>query len=195
MSPAGINPVVKEFPRTAWRSLGSNTWLGAFMMPRKRPIFDVVPLEAIAHLMDSRKKFSPKTGQRKILSISYDRSLLTTRGLILSAAGYQVRSLLGLEAALAEIGLNEFDLVIIGHSISLEDRNKILRRVRKLSKAPILALSKLGPEEKLDGADYQLEASEGPIALLEMVRRILDRSDGSAHDGHAHAGHAEDGGD
>lgn len=165
------------------------------MMPSKRPNFDVVPVEAIAHLMDSTKKSSAKTRQRKILSISYDRTLLTTRGMILSAAGYKVRSLLGLEAALAEAGLNEFDLVIIGHSIPLEERNKILRRLRKFSRAPILALWRLGPEERLDEADYQLEASQGPIALLDMVGRILDRSDGSAHDGHAHAGHAEDGGD
>jgi hypothetical protein len=163
-------------------------------MPRKRPNFDVVPVETIVHLMDSTaKKPQPNTGQRKILSISYDRTLLTTRELILAAAGYKVRSVLGLEAALAESGRNDFDLVIVGHSISLEDRSKILRRVRKCSKAPILALWRLGPEERLDNADYQLDASEGPIALLKTVRKIFDGGDGSAHDGGGHDGSARDG--
>lgn len=168
-------------------------------MPRKRPNFDVVPVENIAHLMDSTTKLQQKTGRRKILSISYDRTLSTTRGMILAAAGYEVRSVLGLESALAQSGRKDFDLIIIGHTIPLEDRNKILQRVRRSSKARILALSRLGPDEKLDTADYQLEASDGPIALLDIVRRIFADGDGSAQDGDGSVrggdGSAQDGGD
>jgi len=156
----------------------------AFMMPRKRPNFDVVPVEAIAHLMDpTTTKSQPKAGHRKILSISYDRTLSTTRGMILAAAGYEVRSALGLETALAQIDRRDFDLIIMGHSIPREDQSKILRQVRKSTKAPILVLWKVGPEKRLDTADYQLEASEGPLALLNTVRRIFADGDGSARGG------------
>ena len=138
----------------------------------------MVPIQTIAHLIDSTEQPKPDTGERSILSVSCDPSLLTTREMILRAAGYKVLSVLGVEGALAQAGSNHFDLVIIGHSIPIEDRRGILQRVRQFSKAPVLSLWKVGPEEVLDAADYQLEASEGPIALLDMVRKIFDGGDG-----------------
>lgn len=149
-------------------------------MSPKRPNFDVVRIETIAHLMDSAEQPKPDTGQRSILSISYNPNLLATREMILVAAGYKVRSVRELEAALAEAAFKHYDLVIIGHSISIENRRMILKQVRKHSKALVLALWKAGPEEILNAADYYLEASEGPIALMDMVREIFRHRDGVA---------------
>lgn len=145
-------------------------------MPLKRKKFEVVPLDQIAHLIHPEQY--PDRRQKKILSISYDSNLLMTREMILKSAGYRVRSVGRLQAALAECRLDDQDLVLIGHSIPLEHQERILKQVRQSSRAPVLALWRRGPEERLEGADYQLDALGGPMALLDMVRKILEPGGG-----------------
>jgi DNA-binding response OmpR family regulator len=50
----------------------------------------------------------------RILSISYDKSLLHTRELMLSREGYEVESAVGFSAAIETCKKGPFDLVIMG---------------------------------------------------------------------------------
>jgi DNA-binding response OmpR family regulator len=62
----------------------------------------------------------------RILSISYDESLLQTRAMLLERAGYEVDSALGFSAAIHACKTKQFDLVVLGHSIPVEDKEQII---------------------------------------------------------------------
>jgi len=109
---------------------------------------------------------------KRILSISYDASLLWTRQLMLQQMGYQVVSAEGFVAALeaCEAPMVNFDLAILGHSIPAKDKERIISHFRQHCKAPILAL--LRPHEgAMQNADRSIDPE--PEKLIAAVREIL----------------------
>jgi DNA-binding response OmpR family regulator len=109
---------------------------------------------------------------KRILSISYDRSLLMTRQLMLQQMGFEVVSGEGFVAALeaCEASDAEFDLAILGHSIPAKDKERIISHFRQHCDAPVLAL--LRPHESaLDSANRSIEAE--PENLIAAVREML----------------------
>ena len=114
---------------------------------------------------------------KRILSISYDRSLLSTRQLILEQAGYEVTSALGFTDALEWCKKGAFDLVLIGHSIPREDKQTLVKVARMVSQAPVLSI--LRPTSvPLAEVDYSVKSADGPEALIAAVENALhhDRS-------------------
>jgi DNA-binding response OmpR family regulator len=109
---------------------------------------------------------------KKILSVSYDEPLLTTREMLLAQAGYQVTSALGFDQALKHCSERSYDLVIMGQSIPLRDKQSLLEAVRKFDGVPVLGL-RLHGEGPMAGVDYSIENSEGPAALLGAVKKTL----------------------
>jgi CheY-like chemotaxis protein len=82
--------------------------------------------------------------------VSYDARLLWTRRLILEQSGYQVTSAYGLSEALKACDtMDGFDLVVLGHSIPVQQTQRIIARLRERLDSPILAL---------------LRPNEGPVA-------------------------------
>jgi DNA-binding response OmpR family regulator len=107
----------------------------------------------------------------RILSISYDKSLLSTRQLLLEGIGHEVTSAVGLERALKLCRSRKFDLVIIGHSIPEKDKEQIIRVVREVCETPVLAL--LRPSERpLKMANYNHELMH-PEQFLSLVKTIV----------------------
>ena len=109
---------------------------------------------------------------KKILSISYDEPLLTTREMLLAQAGYEVTSALGFDEAMKHCEGPAYDLVILGHSIPRRDTQDLLRQVRRSAKVPVVSLRRYG-EDPTPGADYSVENSEGPQVLLGAVKKAL----------------------
>jgi DNA-binding response OmpR family regulator len=136
--------------------------------------FEVVPLTKIAPLLDTRagneRRKTPHP--EKILSVSFHESLATTRSLLFSGAGFQVASALTIEQAIELCKTETFQLVVIGHSLPAKDKKSLLKQIRSSCPVPVLALYHRA-ERKLEGADYTLDSTEGPVALLEMVNRIV----------------------
>ena len=126
--------------------------------------FEIVPKPEIAAAGFSRK--------RTILSISYDSSLARTREMLLAAAGFQVATFTDCELAIQACQRQSFDLLLIGHSIPLYERKRLLAELRGLCQAPVLALLRHS-ESPLPGADYVFDASQSPVQLLETVMNIL----------------------
>jgi DNA-binding response OmpR family regulator len=109
---------------------------------------------------------------KRILSISYDASLLWTRQLMLQQMGYKVISAEGFVAALeaCEMPNVKFDLAILGHSIPAKDRERIISHFRQHCNSPILAL--LRPHEgATESADRSIDPE--PEKLIAAVREIL----------------------
>lgn len=109
---------------------------------------------------------------KKILSISFDEPLLTTREMILTRAGYEVTSALGFDEALKQCSAHAFDLVILGHSIPRKNKQSLLEAVRNFDGVPVLSLRRPG-EDAITGPDYSLENSDGPAVLLGAVKKAL----------------------
>jgi hypothetical protein len=149
-------------------------------MVTRKTTFQVVPLADIAPLLKGAevRGSAEETGQgtalhpAKILSVSYDMSLATTREMLLSAAGFQVSSAFTVGQAIDLCATEEFALVIIGHSIPRDQRQWLLKELRSRCATPVLAFRRPG-EAPLIEADYTFDSSEGPAQLLEMVIDIL----------------------
>src|SRR5215813_10071585 len=110
---------------------------------------------------------------KRILLISYDEQLLIARRVLLEREGYNVASALGLKEALANCNDGAFDLVILGHSIPLADKEGLVRTFRACSSAPILSLWD-NDEAFTNSVDY-LAFSDSPEKLLGNVAAILER--------------------
>lgn len=114
---------------------------------------------------------------KRILSVSYDESLLKTREMLLQRQGYAVTSALGYIDAIQLCAPPQFDLLILGHSIPDNDKRQLMRAFRAVDPAPILALRRHG-EVVPDDADAHVYPDDIG-ALLETVDTIL-RSDQSS---------------
>jgi DNA-binding response OmpR family regulator len=99
-------------------------------------------------------------------------ALLQTRELMLSREGFEVVSAVGFSAAVDACENGKFDLVIMGHSIPSADQDFIIKQLKALSDAPILALRRPhdGP---LPTAQYNLDPDD-PERFLSYVKEITN---------------------
>ena len=111
----------------------------------------------------------------RILSISYNESLLQTRALMLSREGFEVESAVGFSAAVHAFENGSFDLVIIGHSIPFDDKATIIKQLKAVSNTPILALRRPN-EEPLQVAEYNLDSGD-PQLFLSYVKEITNHQE------------------
>lgn len=112
---------------------------------------------------------------KRILSISYDHSLLDTRELLLKREGYDVTSKHAFVNAFQECSNGKYDLVLIGHSMPREDKTVLVAAIRNNGNAPVLSIRRHG-DLPLPGVDYSLDADEGPAVLLTLMQTVLSGS-------------------
>lgn len=109
-----------------------------------------------------------------ILSVSYDRTLLRTRTMLLSAEGYEITTADGLAAAEAACKKGRFDLVIIGHSIPPPDQAELVHMARReCPGVQVLLIRRGDASPKFEEVDYTVNAQDGPGVLLKRVNSIL----------------------
>ncbi len=76
---------------------------------------------------------------RQILCISWEPELAKQREEIFGESGCHVTSVVGLEAAEKAV-MDDFDLLVLGHSVPREHKRRLMRMFRAHSEAPILSL-------------------------------------------------------
>ena len=108
----------------------------------------------------------------RVLCVSYDVALLTTRRLLLERAGHEVKPASSFREASAQCKKGNLNLLILGHSIPLGDKTALVRIFRAYCPAPILSLQIPG-EEKTPDADYYA-FSPAPEDWLQLVAAILE---------------------
>ena len=107
---------------------------------------------------------------KRILSVSYDMSLLATRKMLLEQKGYAVVNALGFSKALASCRAGGFDLFILGHSIPHDDKLALIEAFRTHCSAPIVSLERHG--EDVIPCDYHA-SPDNPEKFLEIINNIL----------------------
>jgi DNA-binding NtrC family response regulator len=107
---------------------------------------------------------------KRILSVSYDMSLLATRKMLLEQKGYDVVNALGFSKALVSCRDSGFDLFILGHSIPHDDKLALIESFRAHCPAPIVSLERHG--ENAVPCDYHA-SPDNPEKFLEIIDNIL----------------------
>jgi CheY-like chemotaxis protein len=110
----------------------------------------------------------------RILSISYDATLLATRELLLQQMGHTVVSAEGFAKACATCAQDgKFDLIVLGHSIPHDDKLEIVRHCGTACSCPVLAL--LRPNESIvEGAARSVDSSR-PEKFLRAINELVGR--------------------
>src|SRR5438309_2504715 len=107
---------------------------------------------------------------KRILSVSYDVSLLATRKMLLEQKGYAVTNALGFSQAIKECRNGGFDLFVLGHSIPQTDKLELIDSFRANCPAPILSLERHG--EDFVPCDYHA-SPDNPEKFVQVVESIL----------------------
>ena len=82
--------------------------------------------------------------KKRILSISYDESIMKTRHYIFAQAGFDVVSALGFSDALAQCQDGKFDVVVLGHTLPPQDKTALVSALREKCQCPIVSIRKPG---------------------------------------------------
>jgi len=106
----------------------------------------------------------------RILSVSYDQSLLYTRQSILEQHGHAVVSAFGFTQALKCCDeAKDFSIFILGHSIPRQDKEALISAFRAHCPGTVVALKRVN-EWPVAGANFEIEPS--PQAILELIEQI-----------------------
>jgi DNA-binding NtrC family response regulator len=113
------------------------------------------------------------SAKKRILVISYDQALLNTRKMILEEQGFEVATAFSFtEAAKACRVHPAFNLVVLGHTIPLDDKAEMVNIFRQNSSSPILSVRR-SDESLLPETEYAVNALAGPEALLDAVKEAI----------------------
>lgn len=115
--------------------------------------------------------------QPKILCAEGNPRTLAAQVSMFGKAGYVVVPALGRAAIEAALARSTFDLIILGHTLSKDDRHHVPYMAKKADPdTHILVLHASGKHPKVDIA---LDSRMGDAAVLEAVASLLFRSPAS----------------
>ncbi|HEY2171397.1 MAG TPA: hypothetical protein VGJ30_17355 [Candidatus Angelobacter sp.] len=147
-------------------------------MPTRKRTFEVVKLAKIAPLLKDAEVIGNAEEARtrkipaRILSVTYDPSLAATREMLFTSVGFQVSSTSSINQAIEFCANKRFDLIVIGHSMPMEQTRFLVKELRQRCDTPLLVLQRPG-ESLVAGVDYIFDSTESPALLLESVMNIL----------------------
>jgi DNA-binding NtrC family response regulator len=108
-----------------------------------------------------------------ILVYGDEEMLVTTRGLILEKAGYQVFSATKFASALVALVNERINVLLLCQSVSDEDRRRIVETAHAIKpEIRCVTLAYDGSAVDLDG-QMAFERLDGPAMLVETIGRIL----------------------
>jgi CheY-like chemotaxis protein len=111
--------------------------------------------------------------KKRILCISYDESLLTTRKMIFEQVGFDVVPAFGFVEAGTICRLDHnFDLIVMGHSMPSADKTALIEMLKPSCAAPVLSVRR-HIDPPLPEADFSVDSHDGPDALIKAVKSAL----------------------
>lgn len=121
---------------------------------------------------------APPPSGFSVLVVSAELSIRQTRVLLLEEAGHTPQVAESCAQAQEVLQLAKFDLVMLDHTLSKDDRIDFIQSMRKMgSITRVLLLHKSAAD---CGADLHLDSREGPDALIAAIDSILKRPSATA---------------
>lgn len=109
------------------------------------------------------------------LQIGIDKPLLDSRTGVLEKAGLRVTNAPGIRDAAQQLISGPWDLAILCHTLSRQQRQKLISLIRLHGPATLILLledSLYSPPAPEEGIDAVLDSE--PKSMIETLRRILD---------------------
>lgn len=108
-----------------------------------------------------------------VLMVGRDKTLAETRSKVLQQAGYTVQCVFSLTQAVDKFLAGDFDLVLLCHSVSAEDRERLTLRLREhTSRTPIITVAAfMGQRDPFADATIDNDPGELITGIQEIVRR------------------------
>ncbi len=150
-------------------------------MAIRKTTFEIVKLAEIAPLLKDAEiignagEAGTMQTPARILSVTNDPSLAATRKMLFTSVGFQVSSTSSIHQALELCAHKEFDLIVIGHSMPMEQTRLLVKELRRRCDTPLLVLQRPG-ESLVTSVDYIFDSTESPALLVETVMNILSPS-------------------
>ena len=108
-----------------------------------------------------------------VLSVGVDSSVLACQRPVWQSAGCYVTSAGSIREAIVQLRDGDFDLILLGHSIPIESRERLTFLIRA-SRSQIPVVSFMDSPGGLDGfADVTICAEPGN--LLQVIGELLDK--------------------
>ncbi len=112
----------------------------------------------------------------RILSISRNPRLLASRNDALALAGYTVAVPREPTEAVLLASQQDFDAVVVGHSVEGETRKSLIRRLRDLRPYTPIVFVYAEPEKMEEPlADASVDVTTGPTPLVNELDKRLGR--------------------
>ncbi len=120
--------------------------------------------------------------QPRIAQASSDVPLAVSREEVLRQAGYEVHTVASSHELTFACANQMFDLLLVGHSLEFAEGEDIRATFRKLNhRAPIVQL--VSEDESTGDADYSINVYNGPAALMQLLKNLLEGSHFEASSG------------
>ncbi len=110
----------------------------------------------------------------RILSVSCDSSLVTSRELVLRSFGLDVTSTLCVPDALELCKSNEFSLLIVGHTVPDKAKTELISLFRERCQGTVLVLH-TPFQAPWEGANYTFDVHGGPSQLAALVCDLTNK--------------------
>ncbi len=111
--------------------------------------------------------------RQTIAHVSMDHILAESRENVLRSAGYEVRTFHSSTEFTSSCAGHHFDLLLVGHSLPLRDREQVRQVFRQYSPdAPIIQLQSKNEEVASDGW-RTFDIFDGPEKLLQFLAQVF----------------------
>ena len=125
------------------------------------------------------------TQRKRVLSFGNDPAVVQLRNAVMAAAGYRVSTPHSPDDIPKLLESESFDIVVLGHTIPRKERVELIKRIRALQKnLPILSLY-TSPDSMDRLADCEVNALEGPEALVRAIHECIGDAQGGPTIGRA----------
>jgi DNA-binding NtrC family response regulator len=118
-----------------------------------------------------------RMSQTALLAVGLDSTLLATQRPIWQSAGYLITDTESIREAILHINARNFDLVLLGHSIPTESRERLTFLIRaSSSRIPVVCVS---PSSSHHDRFADATIREEPDSLLRGIQELLAKQVGA----------------
>lgn len=111
--------------------------------------------------------------QGKILYAENDGSILAAESKVFENAGYEVERAEGRAAAEQALLNNQYDAVVLGHTLSKDDRHHLPYVAKKSN--PYAAVMVLHASGKHPAVDFAMDSRQGQESVVRALKSVIEQ--------------------